>query len=134
MNRTDSRARIRRVGSCIERRVFDRVAHADNSRLAEGLDVEEGAAVFEPELSVQRVVHLVVHVHVLVNETDVELQRLHDRRHIVAFNPHEAPHAMRVDRARAHAEQHVFVHDGYEPLAVRISKGLCHACILSPTP
>jgi hypothetical protein len=163
MNRTDTRARVRRVCRRIERRVFDRVAHADDPRLAEGLDVEESAAMLEPEFSVHRVVHLVVHVHVLVDETDVELECLHDGGNVITFDPHEAPHAVRVHRARSHpqidrdlveivegsagdeclrqrrlvrehAQQHVFVHDGQQLFAVSISGGLRHDCILPLTP
>ena len=37
-----------------------------------------------------------------MDEADVELQRLHDRRDVVALDPHEAPHARRVDGARPH--------------------------------
>ena len=51
-----------------------------------------------------RVVHLVLHVHILVNETDVELQRLHDRGHVVAGDAHQRAHAMGVDGARAHPQ------------------------------
>ena len=95
---------VRRVRGRVERRVLDRVAHPDHALVAVRLDVDQRAAVLEPELAVQRIVHLVVHVHVLVHEADVELQRLHDRGHVVALDAHEAAHAVRVHRARAHPE------------------------------
>jgi hypothetical protein len=120
------------------------------------LEIDQRAAMLEPELTVQRIVHLVVHEHVLVHEADVELQRLHDRGDVVAFDAHEAAHTVRVHRARTHpeidrdlvevverparddrlrqrclvrehAEEHVLVDDREQPVAGKAVEGRAHA-------
>jgi hypothetical protein len=46
-----------------------------------------------------------------MREAAIELQRLDDRRHRVAFDLHELPHATGVDRARPHplVDRHLVV-------------------------
>ena len=58
----------------------------------------------EPELPVLLVDQLVRDRHVLVDEADIELERLHDRRDVVALDPHEPTRAGRVDRTRPHPQ------------------------------
>ena len=62
----------------------------------------ERAAVREPELAVVRVVHPAAEVHELVGRADVELEVLHDRRHVAVGEVERALGALRVDRARTH--------------------------------
>ena len=102
MDRADARARVRGVGGGVEGRIFDVVTHADDARLAVGLDVEQRAAVAQPELAAGRALELPADVHVLVREADVELERLHDRVDPVSLDAHQTPHASGVDGARAH--------------------------------
>ncbi|MFO1537484.1 MAG: hypothetical protein ACKOVH_06615 [Actinomycetota bacterium] len=71
---------------------------------SERLGVEQGAAVGEPELAVERVAYAVVDVHVLVHEADVELEGLHDGGDVVALDAHERAHAPRVHGACTHPE------------------------------
>jgi hypothetical protein len=97
----DARPRVRGEGGGVEGWVLDVVAHADDAALAVRFDVHERAAVVQPELAVVLVDDLVGDAHVLVHEADVELERLHDRSHVVAFDAHQAPHAGRVRGARA---------------------------------
>lgn len=104
VDRADPRAGIRGQRSGVERGVFDVVTHPDHAFLTERLGVEKRAAVVEPELAVLVVAHGVRHVHVLMHEPDVELERLHDRGHVVALDAHERAHAVRVDRARTHPQ------------------------------
>jgi len=102
VDRSDLRPRVRRQRRRVERRIFNGVAHVEHLRLAERFDVDEGTTVKEPELAMQRIRHAVGHVHVLVTETHIELQCLHDRRHVVALNAHHLTHAIGIDRAHAH--------------------------------
>ena len=78
---------IHRLHGRVEGGVLDVMAHRDDARLAPRLDVGEGAAVVEPEVALLVVDHFVVHVHVLVREPGIHLQRLEDRRDVVARRP-----------------------------------------------
>jgi hypothetical protein len=102
MHRTHTSPRVRRHRRRVERRVLDVVAHVDDVLLAERLHVHEGTAAVEPEFAVVGVDHPVPEVHELRRRADVQLHALEDRLDVRAFEPEQALHPARVDRARAH--------------------------------
>ena len=87
----------------VEGRVFDVVTHElDGLLVARLFDVEEGAAVAEPELAVLGRVQSELEVHELLRRSYLELDSLEDRLDRVALEAEEALHALRVDGACAH--------------------------------
>src|SRR5262249_1228049 len=102
VDRTAARARIGRNGGGVERRVLDGVAHRAHGGLAVALDLEERATALQPEEPPAAVRELIAHVHVLVRETDVELESLEDGGDAVASEVEAALHPPGVDRARPH--------------------------------
>ena len=70
--------------------------------LAHRLDVEQRAAVREPELAVVGVVDAAAEVHEVMGRADVELEVLHDRGYVGGPELQGALRAPRVDRAGCH--------------------------------
>ena len=95
-------ARVGRDGAGVERRILDGVAHRAHRRLAVLLDLEERAAAHQPERAALVALEVVVHVHVLMREPDIELEALEDRAHAGAGETHAGLHPAGVDRAGAH--------------------------------
>ena len=96
------RTRVRRAGGRVEGGVLDRVTHAVHVFLAHRFDVEQRAAVREPELAVVRVVDAAAEVHEVRGGADVELDVLQDRRNIAVAEVERALRTQRIDRARGH--------------------------------
>src|SRR4029453_15175846 len=93
---------IRPPRTRVERGILDGVTHGPHRRLAVLLDLEQRAAAHQPEVAARLALEVVVHVHVLMREADVELEALEDRPDAVAGEPEEALHAPGVDGARPH--------------------------------
>ncbi len=102
VHRPDARTRVRRDRGRVEGRVLDVVTHETHVVLAHGFHVHQRAAVGKLERPVRRVLDVAAEVHEVVRCTDVELEVLHDCRHIARAEVHRALHAPRVDGAHGH--------------------------------
>jgi hypothetical protein len=101
VNGTHLRSRICCHCGRVEGRVLDGVAHSEDVLVAHRLHVQQRAAVVEVELAVPAIMDGVTEIHELGRRTDVELQALEDRRHVIALVVQRPLHALGVDRAGA---------------------------------
>ena len=102
MNRADTSSRIRCQRGGVERWVLDRMAHTKHSIFAVLFRVDQGATMREIKLTVLCIGDRIDNVHVLMHKSNVELERLHNRRDVVALDAHQRAHTAGVDGARAH--------------------------------
>lgn len=77
------------------------MTHPEDILFAHRLHVEQGAAVVQLEFAVPTVVDRVAEIHELRWRTDIELQALENRGHVVALVVQRFLHAPGVDRAGA---------------------------------